>query len=328
MPITTRCTPGRSTIRAAFWDLVWDFCGVIGDKGERALVDGDKMPGARFFPDARLNFAENLLRTSGRRRRDRLPRRGQGRAPPVAGTSCTRWSRACSRRCARSASKPGDRVAAMLPNMPEAIAGMLAAASLGAVWSSCSPDFGERGRARPLRPDRAEAVHRLRRLLVRRQARSTSPTRSQAIAAEPADASRRSSSSPISATADAVAAGHAARGDARRLRSAPFAPKPVDLRAAALRPSALHPLLVGHDRRAEMHRALGRRHAAAASQGAPAALRHRGRRPRLLFHHLRLDDVELAGLGPRLRRDAAALRRLAVPSRRQRAVRLRRRPRR
>jgi len=45
-----------------FWDLVWDFCGIIGDKGGRLLADGDKMPGARFFPDARLNFAENLLR--------------------------------------------------------------------------------------------------------------------------------------------------------------------------------------------------------------------------------------------------------------------------
>ncbi len=51
--------------RSAFWDLVWDFCGVIGDKGARVLVDGDRMPGAKFFPDARLNFAENLLRGSG-----------------------------------------------------------------------------------------------------------------------------------------------------------------------------------------------------------------------------------------------------------------------
>src|SRR5690606_13846204 len=47
---------------AAFWDLMWDFAGVIGEKGERPLVDGDAMPGARFFPDASLNFAENLLR--------------------------------------------------------------------------------------------------------------------------------------------------------------------------------------------------------------------------------------------------------------------------
>jgi len=48
-----------------FWDLVWDFCGVVGDKGETVLADGDKMPGAQFFPDARLNFAENLLGRPG-----------------------------------------------------------------------------------------------------------------------------------------------------------------------------------------------------------------------------------------------------------------------
>ncbi len=48
-----------------FWTLVWDFCGVIGERGDRVLVDADKMPGAAFFPDARLNFAENLLRKRG-----------------------------------------------------------------------------------------------------------------------------------------------------------------------------------------------------------------------------------------------------------------------
>jgi acetoacetyl-CoA synthetase len=47
-----------------FWDLVWDFSGVIGEKGPRRMIDGEKMPGAQFFPDARLNFAENLLRRS------------------------------------------------------------------------------------------------------------------------------------------------------------------------------------------------------------------------------------------------------------------------
>src|SRR5262245_14088751 len=51
--------------RGAFWSLVWDFCGVVGDKGERPLVDADRMPGAHFFPDARLNYAENLLRHRG-----------------------------------------------------------------------------------------------------------------------------------------------------------------------------------------------------------------------------------------------------------------------
>ncbi|MEP4423552.1 MAG: acetyl-coenzyme A synthetase N-terminal domain-containing protein, partial [Nitratireductor sp.] len=51
--------------REAFWSLLWDFCGVVGQKGERMLVNGERMPGAEFFPDARLNFAENLLGGSG-----------------------------------------------------------------------------------------------------------------------------------------------------------------------------------------------------------------------------------------------------------------------
>ena len=71
--------------RAGFWSLVWEFCGVIGERGERVLIDGDSMPGASFFPDATLNFAENLLREVRTVRRDRLPRRGQGRAAPVMG---------------------------------------------------------------------------------------------------------------------------------------------------------------------------------------------------------------------------------------------------
>lgn len=51
--------------REAFWSLIWDYCGIVGERGERVLVDGDKMPGAKFFPDAKLNFAENLLKKSG-----------------------------------------------------------------------------------------------------------------------------------------------------------------------------------------------------------------------------------------------------------------------
>jgi acetoacetyl-CoA synthetase len=128
----------------AFWDLVWDRCGVIGDKGNRLLVDGGKMPGARFFPDARLNFAENLLRRNDDgeaivfRGEDRVHRRLTWRE---LHDLVSRLQQAL----VAAGVGPGDRVAALLPNMPEAIAGMLAAASIGAVWSSASPDFGPRG---------------------------------------------------------------------------------------------------------------------------------------------------------------------------------------
>ncbi len=128
-----------------FWPAIWDFCDVRAKtRGERVLVDGDKMPGARFFPDARLNFAENLLR-----------RRDDGPAILFRGENFVETSVSWAElhdMVARFASalkklgvKPGDRVAGVVPNMPETTAAFLAAASIGATWSSCSPDFGERG---------------------------------------------------------------------------------------------------------------------------------------------------------------------------------------
>lgn len=130
--------------RESFWTAVWDFCGIKGSRGERSLVDGDDMLEARFFPDAKLNFAENLL--SGAGEADALIFRGEDRVRD-------RWS---WDRLAGEVSRlqqayraagigEGDRIAAMMPNMPETIACMLAAASIGAIWSSCSPDFGEQG---------------------------------------------------------------------------------------------------------------------------------------------------------------------------------------
>ncbi|WP_312417246.1 acetoacetate--CoA ligase [Shinella sp.] len=132
------------TDRGAFWTAIWDKCGVIGDKGQVALENGDDMLAARFFPQGRLNFAENLLRKTGAG--DAIIFRGEDKVS-------YRWSwddlRAHVSRLQQAfvamGIGEGDRVAAMMPNMPETIATMLAAASLGAIWSSCSPDFGEQG---------------------------------------------------------------------------------------------------------------------------------------------------------------------------------------
>jgi acetoacetyl-CoA synthetase len=132
------------TDRGAFWTAIWDRCGVIGDKGQVALENGDDMLAARFFPQGRLNFAENLLRKTGAG--DAIIFRGEDKVS-------YRWSwdnlRARVSRLQQAFAAmgigEGDRVAAMMPNMPETIAAMLAAASLGAIWSSCSPDFGEQG---------------------------------------------------------------------------------------------------------------------------------------------------------------------------------------
>ncbi|WEK51905.1 MAG: acetoacetate--CoA ligase [Candidatus Kaistia colombiensis] len=130
--------------RAAFWDLVWDFCGVEGDKGEHLLIDGERMPGARFFPDATLNFAENLLRISGDD--DALVFWGEDRVKRrLSWDDLHALVSRLQQALAAAGVQAGDRVAAMMPNMPETIAAMLATASIGAVWSSCSPDFGPRG---------------------------------------------------------------------------------------------------------------------------------------------------------------------------------------
>ncbi len=129
--------------RGAFWSAVWEFCEVRGDRGVVALAE-DRMPGAAFFPQARLNFAENLLRRDDDG--DAIVFRGEDKA-----SSRLTW-RELNALVSRlqqwfveQGVQPGDRVAAMMPNMPETVALMLAATSIGAVWSSCSPDFGVRG---------------------------------------------------------------------------------------------------------------------------------------------------------------------------------------
>jgi acetoacetyl-CoA synthetase len=127
-----------------FWPAIWDFCGVLGARGERVLIDSQRMPGARWFLDARLNFAENLLRDCGNP--EALVFWGEGKVKRSLSRAELR------RQVAQFAAAlkamgigPGDRVAAYLPNLPETIIAMLAAASLGATFTSASPDFGVQG---------------------------------------------------------------------------------------------------------------------------------------------------------------------------------------
>lgn len=127
-----------------FWVSLWDFASVIGDRGATVVVDGDKMPGAKWFPEARLNFAENLLRS--REDTDALVFWGEDKVQ-------MRLSHGeLYRRVAQLAAAlrglgvmSGDRVAAYLPNLPETIIAMLATSSIGAIFTSASPDFGVQG---------------------------------------------------------------------------------------------------------------------------------------------------------------------------------------
>jgi len=129
----------------AFWSEVWDWCGVIASKkGSTVLVDGDKMPGAKWFPDARLNFAENLLKRGDQG--DAFvfwDERGFQRR--VSFSRLTSDVSRAAQALAQIGLRPGDRAAAFIPNMPETCMLALAALSQGVVWSSCSPDFGTGG---------------------------------------------------------------------------------------------------------------------------------------------------------------------------------------
>jgi acetoacetyl-CoA synthetase len=125
-----------------FWKALWSYAGVTAKtRGNTVLIDGDRMPGAKWFPGSRLNFAENLLR-----RNDNAP-------------AIIFWNEAKAEKKLRFAElranvsrlvqalrasgvQSGDRIAAFMPNVPETVIAALASSSLGAVFSSCSPDFG------------------------------------------------------------------------------------------------------------------------------------------------------------------------------------------
>jgi len=128
-----------------FWRAVWSHCGVIADgPGNVVLEHGERMPEASWFPQARLNFAENLLR-----RRDRataIEFWGEDRLQcRVTFAELHHEVSRIAQALRASGVKAGDRIAGYMPNLPGTVIAMLAAASMGAVWSSCSPDFGVQG---------------------------------------------------------------------------------------------------------------------------------------------------------------------------------------
>ncbi|MBY0430574.1 MAG: acetoacetate--CoA ligase [Rhodospirillales bacterium] len=128
-----------------FWRAVWNICGMIADPPGAVVVDDvTRMPGARWFPETRLNFAENLLRP--RPEGDAIVFWGEDRVKRRLGFGQLKAEVSRLAQALKAAGvQPGDRVAGFMPNMPESVVAMLAAASLGAIWSSASPDFGVQG---------------------------------------------------------------------------------------------------------------------------------------------------------------------------------------
>ena len=127
-----------------FWKTIWDFCNVIHSEAPTSILEGDDIRNAVWFRNARLNFAENLLRKNS----NDIAIKYRSETQP---TAYIRFSELHEKVAAfasalrKAGIVKGDRIAALITNRPEAIIGMLAASSIGAVWSSCSPDFGYQG---------------------------------------------------------------------------------------------------------------------------------------------------------------------------------------
>ncbi len=291
----------------AFWPEVWRFCGVIADErpgrlpwddvviGLDRMAPPDPALGPRWFPGARLNFAENLLRY-----RDAQPAlvfwNEQGRQRELSYAELHEEVARVAAALRQQGIVPGDRVAGFMPNLPETVIAMLATTSLGAVWSSCSPDFGANGvldRFGQIRPRvlfcadgyryAGKEIDSLARV---REVRDKIPEIERVV---------------VVPYLRPTAGNQCDQGRGPLGSTAPRPSRPESTRAASLRirPPGLHHVFVGNHRAAQVHGARRRWHAAPASQGTGAAHRSPARGPHLLLHHLRLDDVELAGIEPR-----------------------------
>jgi acetoacetyl-CoA synthetase len=128
-----------------FWGALWDFFGVRAHTPYERVLGSREMPGAEWFPGARLNYAEHMLGTDEDARRVAVLARSQTRGPFELTFGDLREQVAAARAgLERLGVGPGDRVAAYLPNIPETLVAFLATASLGAVWSTCATEFGAR----------------------------------------------------------------------------------------------------------------------------------------------------------------------------------------
>ena len=291
-----------------FWRAVTAFTGLRWMRPPDAIREGDTMPGVRWFPGATLNFADQALASAG----------ALGDVVAVVAESQTRgrieltWSELADlvRRCAAGLRRlgvgPGVRVVAYAPNIPETLVAFLATASLGAVWSSCAPEFGVRAvidRFGQIEPhvlvaidgyqygardiDRREQVAEVVAALGTVAHVVHVPYRDPA--ARPAFGGRVAVHVWDELVADAD-------GDA-------------DLHSRRRRPPAVRALQLGHHRVAQGDRARPRRDRRRAPQGDAAAQRPRSGQALLLVHHHRVDDVELPGVGAADRRHDRAVRR-------------------
>jgi acetoacetyl-CoA synthetase len=128
-----------------FWASIWDFFGIRAHAPYERVLGSREMPGAQWFPGARLNYAEHLVGRDGDEDRVAVLARSQTRAPMQLTFGELRDQAARARAgLQRLGVGPGDRVVAYMPNIPETLAAFIATASLGAIWATCAPEFGTR----------------------------------------------------------------------------------------------------------------------------------------------------------------------------------------
>ncbi len=128
-----------------FWSAIWDASDIVHSRKYDHVISDHSMPGAVWFKGARLNFAANLLRYRDNRPAIVHHREGPGAPIRITYKELHKAVARCAAGLKRLGLRKDDRVAAFVPNVPEAVIAMLATTSIGALWSSCSPDFGHRG---------------------------------------------------------------------------------------------------------------------------------------------------------------------------------------
>ncbi len=133
---------------AIFWRTVWDFCQIQGDPGSIALLESERMIDARWFPEGSLNFAQNLLRadidpTQAANRTAIVEIDERGQVTQISRQELYRQVTSFAQFLRDQNVQAGDRIAAVLPNSAASVIAMLGSVAIGAVWSSCSPDFGD-----------------------------------------------------------------------------------------------------------------------------------------------------------------------------------------
>ena len=287
---------------AGFWGSLWDYFGVLGERGDGPVLTGGPMPDVALVPrrHAQLRRATRCGPPAPTRAgpRSSTAARTAAAATLTYGELDREVARVRGRAGRHSACAPATGSRRTCPTSPQALIGLLATASLGAIWSSCSPDFGAAQRDRPVRADHPEGAGRRRpatgtaaRQFDRRaEVARPSPPPLPGLARWSWPASRGRCRSPR--RLDLAGRGGAGLGRPGRA-DPPAADHEFD--AGAVRASAVGAVLLGHHRPAQADRARPRRDRARAPQGAVPASGPRPRGRVLLVHHHRLDDVELPG---------------------------------